>query len=68
VEENMTIDEETGKITAAYPWKPCVRRLVNNRWQAEKILKNIETKIKEQGTYRGFQDERERHNSLSAQD
>ena len=35
VEREMHMDKITGTITASYPWKNCVRRMVDNRRQAQ---------------------------------
>ena len=42
VEEEMTLKD--GKLTASYPWKPCVMKMRNNRQQVLKIQEKIEAR------------------------
>ena len=42
IEASMQVDELTGVMSGAYPWKPCVARMRSNLRQAEKIQTSIE--------------------------
>jgi hypothetical protein len=50
VEEDMVVDQETGCITASYPWKTCVRRLSSTRQQAAKVQGNMEKRMRKDGS------------------
>ena len=49
VEKEMKVDSITGIVTAAYPWKKCVRRMMDNRWQAQKVQETMERHMLEVG-------------------
>ena len=54
VEREMKVDSVTGVITASYPWKKCVRRMVENRRQAERVQQSMERHMVEVGTHSGY--------------
>ena len=54
IEAEMEIDKLTGIVSARYPWKPCVSRMVDNRWQAEKIQRSMEHHMLQAGTHKDF--------------
>ena len=54
VEKDMNVDVHSGIITAKYPWKNCVGRLVDNRRQAERIQATMERHMIEVGTHGGY--------------
>ena len=54
VEREMRVDSITGQITAAYPWKNCVRRMVDNRRQAQRVQERMEAHMLEAGTLPGY--------------
>ena len=54
VENEMKIDSITGIITASYPWKNCVRRMVDNRRQAQKVQETMEAHMIKVGTHAGY--------------
>ena len=54
VESEMRIDSLTGIITASYPWKNCVRRMVDNRRQAQKVQETMEKHMVDAGTHAGY--------------
>ena len=49
----MQVDSVSGVITACYPWKNCVRRMMNNRRQAQKIQESMERHMQNAGTHAG---------------
>ena len=54
VEREMRVDSISGTITAQYPWKNCVRRMVSNRRQAERVQQSMEKHMREVGTHKGY--------------
>ena len=50
----MKVDSISGIITASYPWKNCVRRMVNNRQQAQKVQESMERHMLKAGTHAGY--------------
>ena len=54
VEREMKVDSISGVITAQYPWKNCVRRMTNNRRQAERVQSSMERHMVEVGTHEGY--------------
>ena len=54
VEREMKVDTITGTITASYPWKKCVRRMVENRKQAQRVQESMEQHMLEAGTHSGY--------------
>ena len=57
VEASLQVDEVTGIMTGAYPWKPCVARMRSNRDQAVKIQTSIERHMLAAGTHTDFVEE-----------
>ena len=57
VEKEMKVDSISGVITASYPWKNCVRRMVNNRQQAQKVQESMERHMLAAGTHAGYIEE-----------
>ena len=57
VEREMHIDSITGTITAQYPWKKCVGRMVENRRQAQRVQETMERHMCEVGTHQGYVEE-----------
>ena len=57
LEDNLEIDVGTKKITAKYPWKPCVSRMRDNYHQALRIQTHIEAGMRKKGTLEGFREE-----------
>ena len=57
VEREMHVDTLTGTITAKYPWKNCVKRMVDNRRQAERIQETMERHMCQVGTHGGYVEE-----------
>ena len=57
VESEMQVDSISGVITACYPWKNCVRRMVDNRRQAQKVQETMEQHMIVAGTHQGYVDE-----------
>ena len=57
VEQEMKVDSLTGVITAKYPWKKCVRRMVENRRQAQRVQETMEKHMCEVGTHRSYVEE-----------
>ena len=57
VENEMKVDTLTGTITAQYPWKKCVRRMVENRRQAMKVQEMMEKHMVEVATHAGYVEE-----------
>ena len=51
VEQEMRMDDVTGTIMASYPWKNCVKRMVENRRQASRIQETMEKHMIEVGTH-----------------
>ena len=60
VEREMQVDSVTGIITARYPWKNCVRRMVDNRQQARKVQETMERHMLQAGTHAGYVAEMEK--------
>ena len=54
VEREMKVDSLTGQVTAAYPWRNCVRRMVENRRQAQRVQENMERHMLDVGTFAGY--------------
>ena len=54
VEQEMKVDTISGTITAKYPWKPCVRRMVDNRRQAVRVQSTMEEHMHKVGTHGGY--------------
>ena len=54
VESEMKIDSISGIITASYPWKNCVRRMVDNRRQAQKVQETMERHMMDVGMHAGY--------------
>ena len=50
----MKIDSIMGIITASYPWKNCVRLMVENRHQAQKVQETMERHMLDVGTHAGY--------------
>ena len=50
----MKVDSITGIVTAAYPWKKCVRRMVDNRQQAQRVQENMERHMIDVGTHHDY--------------
>ena len=57
VEQEMHVDTLTGTITAKYPWKNCVKRMVDNRRQAQKVQETMEHHMCKVGTHGGYVEE-----------
>ena len=57
IEASLQVDEVTGVMSGAYPWKPCVGRMRSNWTQAEKIQSSIERHMLAAGTHADFVDE-----------
>ena len=51
VEQEMRMDDVTGTITASYPWKNCVKRMVENRRQASRVQETMEKHMLDVGTH-----------------
>ena len=60
VEREMNVDSVTGRITAAYPWKNCVKRMMDNRRQAQKVQESMERHMREAGTHGDYMKEMEK--------
>ena len=60
VEREMNVDSVTGRITAAYPWKNCVKRMVDNRRQAQRVQESMERHMLEAGTHGDYVKEMEK--------
>ena len=54
VEKEMKVDSITGKITAGYPWKNCVNRMVDNRRQAQRVQESMEKHMIDAGTHADY--------------
>ena len=54
VETEMKVDSVSGVITACYPWKNCVRRMVDNRRQAQRIQEQMEKHMVDVGTHESY--------------
>ena len=54
VEREMRVDTISGTITASYPWKKCVRCMVNNRRQAQRVQESMEKHMMIAGTQAGY--------------
>ena len=54
VEREMKVDSISGVITASYPWKNCVNRMVDNRQQAQKVQESMERHMRNAGTHAGY--------------
>ena len=54
VEQEMKVDTISGTITAKYPWKPCVRRMVDNQRQAVRVQSTMEEHMHKVGTHGGY--------------
>ena len=54
IEREMEIDPATGIISARYPWKPCVERMVDNSSQALQIQASMERHMVRCGSHTGF--------------
>ena len=57
VESEMKVDSVSGVITAAYPWKNCVRRMIDNRRQAQRVQEQMERHMIEVQTHAGYVEE-----------
>ena len=57
VEASLQVDEVSGIMTGAYPWKPCVARMRSNRDQAVKVQTSIERHMLTAGTHSDFVEE-----------
>ena len=57
IEASLQVDELTGVMSGAYPWKPCVQRMRSNWKQAEKIQSSIERHMLAAGTHSDFVEE-----------
>ena len=53
----MKVDDISGIITAKYPWKPCVRRMVDNRRQAVRVQSTMEEHMCKVGTHTAYVEE-----------
>ena len=51
VEQEMRVDNVTGTITASYPWKNCVKRMLDNRRQASRVQETMERHMLAVGTH-----------------
>ena len=60
IEESMEIDELTGTISAKYPWKPCVKRMVDNERQARRVQESMERHMVKAGTHADYVAEMEK--------
>ena len=60
VEREMSVDSVTGRITAAYPWKNCVKRMMDNRRQAQKVQESMERHMIDSGTHEDYVKEMEK--------
>ena len=60
VEKEMQVDSVSGRITAAYPWKNCVKRMVDNRRQAQRVQESMERHMLEAGTHQDYVKEMEK--------
>ena len=58
VEKEMTL--KNGQLTGAYPWKPCVKKMRNNRDQVLKVQERIETRAMKDGTHEQLIEEMEK--------
>ena len=54
VEREMQVDTITGTITAKYPWKNCVKRMLDNRRQAQKVQETMERHMLTAGSHPGY--------------
>ena len=54
VETEMKVDSVSGVITASYPWKNCVRRMLDNRRQAQRVQEQMEKHMVEVGTHPSY--------------
>ena len=54
VEAEMKVDSVSGVITAGYPWKNCVKRMVDNRRQAQRVQEQMERHMIQVGTHSGY--------------
>ena len=54
----MTVKE--GVTTVKYPWRPCVWRLKDNRYQARAVQTSIETSLRTKGRLEEFNLEMEK--------
>ena len=54
VEREMKVDTITGTITASYPWKNCVNRMMDNRRQAQKVQETMERHMLAAGSHEGY--------------
>ena len=50
----MKVDTITGTITASYPWKNCVNRMMDNRRQAVKVQETMERHMLAAGSHEGY--------------
>ena len=57
LEEGLSVDPDSGKIEATYPWKPCVRLMADNIHQARRVQTQIENNMRKKGTLEGFRAE-----------
>ena len=57
IERSMTINVETGVVSANYPWKPCVMRMQDNRRQVEKVQQSMEKHMVKSGTHADYVEE-----------
>ena len=60
VEREMQVDSVSGKITAVYPWKNCVKRMTDNRRQAQKVQESMERHMIAAGTHQDYIKEMEK--------
>ena len=57
VEREMSVDTITGTITASYPWKNCVNRMMDNRRQAQRVQETMEKHMLAVGTHASYVEE-----------
>ena len=57
LEEGLSVDPDSGRVEATYPWKPCVRLMADNYHQVRKVQAQIEHGMRKKGTLDGFRAE-----------
>ena len=49
MEDSMSLDPTTNRLTLSYPWKACKSRMTSNKGQALKVQKKIEDRLQKDG-------------------
>ena len=54
VEDQMTLDKESRKLTASYPWRNSADKMISNKGQAIAVQEKIEARAVASGTHKEF--------------